>query len=167
MQVFDFRCIVGGLVERHIFNNVVGHRNIETIAEFLDRLNIQFFLLVGGVLALTHFAHAETFHGFRQDYGRLALMLHGGIVSGMNLVRIMATTVQAPDVFVGHSGDHFKQLGVFAEEVLAHVSTIVGLAVLVFTIDHFQHDFAHQAVFVASQQFVPVATPNYLQHIPA
>ncbi len=122
---------------------------------------------MGGVLALTHFAHTKTFYGFRQDYGRLPLVFHGGIVCGMYFVRVVATTVQAPDVFVSHAGNHFQQLGVLAKEVLAHVSTIVGLAVLVFTIDHFQHHFAHQAVFVAGQQFVPVAAPDHLQHVPA
>ena len=53
------------------------------------------------------------------------------VVGRVDLVRVVAATVELPDFFVGEVLDHLLQLGAGAEEVLAHKGTVFGLVVLV------------------------------------
>jgi hypothetical protein len=64
---------------------------------------------------------------------------------------IVAATIQAPDILIGHVGDHFLQLGILAEEVLACISAALGLEVLVFAVDALFHDASEQTFVVRSQ----------------
>ena len=79
----------------------------------------------------------------------------------------MAATVQAPDVLVAHARHGFQQLGVLAEEMLAHELAVVGLVRLVLAIEGLFHDLAQDAFLVVRQQRIPVATPDQLDHVPA
>src|SRR5690606_6746757 len=89
------------------------------------------------------------------------------IKGGIHLVGIMATTIKAPNFLIAHAADHLKQFGVLAKKVFAHISTIIGLIGLVFTIYGFFHDTTQNTFFVASQQRIPVTAPNQLNDIPA
>jgi hypothetical protein len=63
-----------------------------------DRAHL--LLLVGDVLRLARLAHAVALDGLGEDHRRLAGVLHRRGVGGVDLVRIVAAAVQAPDVVV-------------------------------------------------------------------
>ena len=56
---------------------VVGDGNAEARAEHLQLVFVQFFLLVGNVLAFACFTQAVTFDRLRQNDGRRALVFDG------------------------------------------------------------------------------------------
>ena len=94
---------------------------------------------MGDVLALAGLAHAVALDGLGEDQGRLALVLHRGVVGGVDLERIMAAAGERPDLVVGHVGDQRLRLGVLAEEVLADVGAVLRLEVLVLAVDALLH----------------------------
>ena len=51
--------------------------------------------------------------------------------------------------------------------MFARIGTTFSLAVLQFAIDHFIHDFLHQAFAITSKQWVPMATPKDFDDIPS
>ena len=120
-----------------------------------------------GIARLTGFTHAVTFDRLDQQYSGLPFVFLCILVGCVNLVRIMTTAQQAPDIVVRHIGDELQCLGIFAEEMLAHISTVFGFVVLVLAIDGFHHDPLQNTVLVSGQQVIPVRSPNHLDHIPA
>ena len=123
--------------------------------------------LVRGVLALAALAHAEALDRLDQQHGRLALVVVRAVEGRVDLLRVVAAAVQAPDVLVAHLGDHLEQLRVAAEEVLAHEGAVVGLHRLVVAVDDVHHHLAQDAVLVAREQRIPVAAPEQLDDVPA
>ena len=146
---------------------LVRDRDIEPVAERLDGDGAHLLLLMGDVLAFAGFTHAVALDRLGQNHGRLPLMLHRGRVGGVYLVRVVAAAVQAPDVVVGHVGHQLQQLGILAEEVLAHVGAVLRFEGLVFAVHRLFHAFQQQAVLVLRQQRIPVAAPDHLDHVPA
>ncbi|MNB95677.1 hypothetical protein D3C75_428630 [compost metagenome] len=169
LQVLHFRRIRARVVERHLAVGQlrVGHRNVEAVAEVAHRFVVQLLGLVGRVQCLTGAAHAVALDRLGQDHGRHALGVHGLVVGGVHLVRVVATTVQAPDVVVGQTGHHRSGFRVLAEEMLAGIRPAEGLAVLVFAVDGFHHQLFQDAVGVLGQQGIPVTAPQQLDDIPA
>jgi hypothetical protein len=86
---------------------------------------------------------------------------------GCPLWFIVTAAVEAPDVLVGHVGDHLLELWILAEEVLASVGAALGLEVLVLAVDALFHHTAQQAVGVARQQRIPARAPQHLDDVPA
>ena len=122
---------------------------------------------MGAVLPLTGFAHAKTFYRFGQNHRGLAFVVYRSRIGRVYLVRVMAAAIQAPDIVVGHRGDHFFKLRVFTEKVFAHIGAIAGFVVLVFAVDGFHHAPLQQAVGIFGEQRIPVAPPNRFDDIPA
>ena len=122
---------------------------------------------MGDVLALAGLAHAVALDGLRQDHRRLALVLHRRVVGGVHLARVVAAAVERPDLRVAHVRDELLELGVGAEEVLAHVGGVARLEGLVLAVDRLGHAPLEQAVVVGLQQRVPVLAPDHLDHVPA
>ena len=79
----------------------------------------------------------------------------------------MPATTQLPDGVVAHLGYHLGRARVLAEEILAHVGTIIGLERLVVAVQRIHHDLAQGAVLVPCQQRVPVAAPDQFDDVPA
>ena len=119
------------------------------------------------VLRLALLAQAVALDRLGEDHRRLALVLHRRGVGGVDLVRIVAAAVQAPDVLVGHARDHLEQLRILAEEMLAHERAVVRLVVLVLAVDRLLHDAQQAAFLVAREQRIPVRAPDHLDHVPA
>ena len=94
-------------------------------------------------------------------------MFLGDLEGRVDLVRIVAAAGQAPDVVVRHVGNHFQQLRMLAEEVLAHVGAIFRLVVLIFAVDGFHHHALQDAFLVLRQQGVPTRAPDDLDDVPA
>ena len=80
---------------------------------------------------------------------------------------IVATAVQAPDIVVRHVGDQLEELGIFTEEVLAHVRAVVRLERLIFAVDAPFHALQQQAFRISREQRIPVRPPDHLDHVPA
>ena len=66
--------VLGRLSERQPRDLLVGDLNIEAVANLLERLIAQLFLLMRGVQALARLAHPEPLDGLRQDHGGRALV---------------------------------------------------------------------------------------------
>ena len=166
-QVIEFGAVLGGLAERQPRDLLVRDRDVEAVAEGTQVVVGQLLLLVRDHLALARLAHAETFDGLREDDGRLAAVRARRGVGRIDLARIVAAAVEAPDLLVRHVGDHGLELGVLAEEVLARVRTTLGLEVLVLAVDALLHDAAQLAAVVLGEQRVPTRAPKHLDDIPA
>ncbi len=167
LEILDFRAVRRRLVERRIVELFVGNRDVEAVAEVLERLFAHFLLRVGDVLAFAGHAHAVALDGLGQNHGRLAGMFGRGGVGRINLVRVVAAAVQPPDVLVGQVADHLLQFFVFAEEVLAGVGAALGLEVLVLAVHALFHELQQQALLVGGEQRVPVRAPQHFDDVPA
>src|SRR5690606_9878843 len=165
VQVFVFGAAFFRTVEGQVLQLVVTDRDAKGVAEFAQALGIDLLGVVGDVLALAG-AGTVTLDGLGQDYAGLTFMVDGGVVGRIDLVGIMAAAVELPDLLVGHVLDHLGQLRARAEEVLAHIGTVVGLVVLVVAVHGVFHALLQQAVVVAGQQRVPQAAPDDLDHVP-
>ena len=166
-DVLDLGAVVGRAVVGRLGNLVVGHRDLEAVAECLDRLLAHLLLLVRDVLPFPGLAHAVALDGLGEDDGGLTLVLHCRGVRRINLLRVVTAAVEPPDVIIAHVGDHVLQLLILAEEVLAGEGAAAGLEHLVFAVDALFHALAQQARGVARQQRVPVGAPQHLDDVPA
>ena len=86
-QVLDLRAVRRRTVKRRLGNDVVADGNIEALAEFAQLLLVHFFLLMRDVPAFAGFAQAVALHRLGQNHGRLAFVLHRGLVGGINISR--------------------------------------------------------------------------------
>jgi hypothetical protein len=157
----------GRLIEWGGGELIVGDRDIEAVAEGLEGHLAHLFLGVGDVHPLAGHPHPVALDGLGQDHGRLAARFHGRGIGVVDLHRVVAAAVQAPDVLVGHVGDHLGQLRVLAEEVLAGVFASLRLVGLVVAVDALLHAFQQKPLLVAGQERVPVAAPDDLDDVPA
>ena len=123
-------------------------------------VDVELLLLVRDHLALGGLAEAEALDGLGEDHGRRALVLHRRAVGRIHLARIVAAAIQAPDVLVGHVGDHFLELRVLAEEMLARVGAALGLEVLVLAVDALLHHALQQALACRARAADPSANPT-------
>ena len=146
---------------------VVGDGNVPAVAERLDVLVDELLGLVRGVLALAALAHAEALDGLDEQHRRLALVVGGAMERGVDLLRVVAAAVEAPDVLVAHRRHRLEQRRVLAEEVLADEGAVVGLHRLVVAVDGVHHHLAQEAALVAGEERVPVAAPDQLDDVPA
>ena len=159
-HVPDLGAVVGRSVERRVRDLVVRDRDVEPVAERLERILAHLLLLVGDVLAFARFPHSVAFHRLCEDDGRLAGVLGRFGVCRIDLVRVVSAAVQAPDVLVGQVRDHLLELRVFPEEVLSRIGTALGLEVLVLAVDRLLHALAQQSLGVEVQERVPVRAPE-------
>src|SRR3984893_1333393 len=166
-QVLHLGTVVGEREERDLLELLVRHRNGETIAEFAQRLEPHLLLLVGDVLAFAGLTHAVALDGLGENHSRLAGMLHGCCIGGVDLDRVVTAATKHPDIVVAQILHERSSLRVLAEELLAHIGTVLGLEVLIFTVDAFFHALAQQARFVFGEQRIPAGAPTHLDDIPA
>src|SRR3546814_11444105 len=101
-DLLDFRRIIGRLVERRLGDLVVRDGNAETVAECAQRVLTHFLLLMRDVLAFASLTHAIALDGLGKDHRRRTLMLDRRRVGRVDLVLILATAIQPPNVFLGH-----------------------------------------------------------------
>src|SRR6202042_1859815 len=74
-QVFLLRAARRQLEERHFGEFVVGERNLEAVAERLQRVVADLLRLVGDHLTFAGLAHAVALDGLGENDGRLALVV--------------------------------------------------------------------------------------------
>jgi hypothetical protein len=167
LQVAHLLAVGRRLAEREAGDLLVGDRDIEAVANRLEILLAQLLLLVRDVQPFRRLAEPESLHGLREDDGGCALVGHRGCVRGVDLLRIVAAAVQAPDLLIGHVGDHLLELGVLAEEMLARVRAALGFEVLILPIDALFHQTLEQSLLIVREQGIPARSPQHLDHVPA
>ncbi|MCY1339441.1 hypothetical protein D9M69_253240 [compost metagenome] len=153
LQVLVFRAVQVQAAVRQAFQLVVAHRDVEAVAEQPEAFDIHLLHVVRDVLRLAG-AGAIALHRLGQDHGGLALVVHRPVVGRIDLVRVVAATVELPDFLVGEVLDHLLEFGA-VEEMLADEGAVVGLVVLVFAVDHLVHAPLQQAGGVLGEQRVP------------
>ena len=166
-QVGHLRRVLGRAVEGLLGDLLVGELQPEAVPEGVERLVGHLLLLVGDVLALAGRAHPVALDRLGQDHGRAALGAHRLGVGRVDLRRVVAAAVEAPDVGVRPVLDALGQLGVGAEEVVAHVLAVARLEGLVLAVDALVHAALEEPVVVGLEQRVPLVAPDHLEHVPA
>src|SRR5699024_5302345 len=89
------------------------------------------------------------------------------LVRGIDFLVVVATAFQTPDFLVRHICDEFLGGRGASEEVLANETTVFSLICLVVTIWGLVHNTNEFTRVIGFQQWVPFATPQYLDDIPA
>src|SRR5699024_11135878 len=171
LQVFDFRGVLSRMVVRHrvlvFFDFFIGDRNTVTITEEFDLVDRQFLHLVGRVATFEGSAQAVALNGVRQNDSWFALVFSRSLVRGIDFLVVVATAFQTPDFLVRHICDEFLGGRGASEEVLANETTVFSLICLVGTIWGLVHNTNEVTRLIGCQQWVPFATPQYLDDIPA
>ncbi len=142
-------------------------RNLEASAERAQIVRRHALALMGHVARFSARSEAVTLDRLGQDHGGLPAVSARGGIRCVDLSRVMATGLQRPDLFVRHARDEVGESRVFAEEMLANVRSIARPHRLVFAVEAGGHALLQLAVRVATQQFVPFAAPDQLDHVPA
>ena len=146
---------------------LVGQPEPEPVADREPRLLVHRLLLVRDVPPLAGDAHAVALDRLREDHRRLAAVAGGGVVGGIDLLRVVAAAAEGPDLLVAPVRDHRLRLGVAPEEVLADVGAVVRLEGLVLAVDALLHQLVEDPVLVGLEQRIPARAPDHLDHVPA
>src|SRR5690554_2297582 len=168
LHIDQFRAVRRRTVIRHVFQFFVLQRNTEAVTEGFQGVDVQLLQRVCRVLGFTCCTKTIALDGVGQNHGGLAVrVVYRLVVGRVNLVRVVATTVQLLDIFVRKVFRQLGQLRMFAEELLAGIGRALERQVLQFAIAQLVHGPLHHAVFVFLEQRIPHAAPDHLDHIPA
>ena len=172
-QVGEHVAVLAGVVEGRrtvagvgVVDLLVGDRQLEPVAELLERVRVELLHLVGGVLALEGL-DGPALHGVGQDHRRLADVVGGRLERGVHLAVVVTTAGEPLDLLVAEVLDHLAQPVVDAEEVLADVGARLDRVGLELAVGRAVHLVDEHAVDVLGEQGVPLATPDDLDHVPA
>src|SRR6202030_4878379 len=99
-QILNLDAVFRRAIEWNFDAVLIVKRNAEARTKNLQLLFIQFFLLVGNVLAFAGFAQTVSLNRARKDDGRSALELDRGFVSRVNLAWIVPAETQTAQRFV-------------------------------------------------------------------
>src|SRR5690554_5002684 len=168
LHVHQFRAVWRRAVVRHVSRLFVFQRHTEAVPEGFQGIDIQLLQGVSGILGFTRRTKTLALDSVGQNHSGFAIGLVGGLViGGVHLVRVVAATVELLDVFVLQVFRQLGQFRVLAEEFLAGKGRALEGQVLQFAIADLIHGPLHHAVFVFSEERVPVTTPYNLDHIPS
>src|SRR5690554_1669251 len=168
LHIDQFRAVRRRTVIRHVFQFFVLQRNTEAVTEGFQGVDVQLLQRVCRVLGFTRCTKTIALDGVGQNHGGLAVrVVYRLVVGRVNLVRVVATTVQLLDISVRKVFRQLGQLRMFAEELLAGIGGTLERQVLQFAIAQLVHGPLHHAVFVFLEQRIPHAAPDHLDNIPA
>jgi len=122
---------------------------------------------VRDIAAFAGFAQPVALDGLGQDHHRLAFMIHGGFIGGIDLARIMPPAQQLVNLLIGQVVDQLQQLRVLAEKVPPRVAARLDRKLLVIAVHRLFHPLEQQTRLVRRQQLVPVRAPDDLDDLPA
>ncbi len=145
-------------------------RQAEQVAHRLELVHRQLLHLVVGVLRREALAEGVSLDRLRQDHGRRALVLDGGLVRGVDLARLVTTAGEVEaveDLVVAQQLRHLGQRRVLAEEVLADVGGAAGLVRLDLRVRYLAQPAYQRARGVELEQLVPGGAPQRLDDVPA
>ncbi len=150
-----------------LLNLLIGHRHIETITDVTYTVHVHFLHLVGDVFTFSGVAHAVTFDGMGQDNCCFAFGFLRFLECSVDFLRIVATTVQCPDLIVRPVGNQRGSFRVFTEEVLTNVRAVFGFEGLIVAVNGFVHQLDQFTAGVFTQQLIPTTAPHHLDYVPA
>ena len=93
-KIFHLRTVSGRTIKRHVGNDIVADRDVETPTELAEFLLVHFFLLMRNVFAFARFTEAVTLDRLGQDHRRLALVFHRGFVGRIHLAHVVTAAQQ-------------------------------------------------------------------------
>ena len=96
----------------------------------------------------------------RQDHGRRAPVLDGGLVGRVDLVGVVTAQSHAPEIVVRHVRHQALQPLIDAPEVLPDVGAAGHGVLLVLPIHHLAHAADQEAVVILGEQGVPLGAPR-------
>ena len=123
-----------------------------------------------GVLRREALAEGVALDRLGQDHGRRALVLHGRLVGGVHLARLVATAREVEtleDLVVAQQLRHLDERRVVAEEVLADVGRVARLVRLDLRVGYLAQAAYERAGGVELEQLVPGRAPQRLDDVPA
>ena len=167
LHIFDFCAVVGRTIERSIVQFVVGYGNAEARTEHLQLVFVQFFLLVGDVLAFARFAEAVAFDGLGKNDRGLSGVVDRGAECGVNFDGIVAAETHARELIVGKMLDHLQQARIGAEEVLAEIGSAFDEIFLILSVADFAQPPHQYSVAVVLDEAIPVGAPDAFDDIPS
>src|SRR5207302_10181622 len=91
-QIFGLPALRRGTEKRCFGDDFIADRNAETRAELAQLFFVQLLLLMRHVAAFSGFTQSVAFDRFGKYHGRLAGMLYGCLVSGINFPAVVAST---------------------------------------------------------------------------
>ena len=156
-----------GSIERRTDYLGIRERDVEAVAELHQLALVQLLLLVCDVAPLARLTQPVALDRARQNHRRRALVRDRRRIRGVHLDRIVAAQPQPPELIVAQVFHQRPQARVDAPEVLPDVGAARHGVLLVLAINHLAHPPHQQALIVARQQAVPLATPQHLDHVPA
>ena len=152
---------------RQVFNLLIGHRNVETVADITHAVHVHFLNLVSDVFTFSSVTHAVTFDGMGQDYSCSAFGFLRFFQCSVDFLRIVTTTVQSPNLLVSPVSNQGCGFRVFTEEVLTYVCAIFGFKGLVVAVHGFVHQLDQFTAGVFTQQLIPTTAPHDFDNVPA
>ncbi len=152
---------------RRVLQLGVGDRQLEAVAEDLELGLAELLRLVGDVARLDARAEGPALDGLRQDHRRRADVLRRRLVGGVDLAVVVAATAELEDVVVAQVLDDPAEPRVGPEEVVPDVVAARDRVLLELPVEGLVHLLDEDAVDVAGQELVPLATPHDLDHVPA
>ncbi len=141
--------------------------NPKPVAEREQGVVLEFLGLVCGHLALRGGAHAVPLLGLRENDSRTAFVIHGRVICGIDLDRIVAAALQPVDVLVRHVRNDLLQFRILAEKRFAVEASVGGGVFLEFAVHGLMQPLEDHVVAVAREQRIPVRTPHDLDDVPA
>ena len=124
---------------RQFFYLLIGHWNVETVADITHAVHVHFLNLVSDVFTFCGITHAVTFDGVGQDHSRFTFGFTRFFQCSVNFLRIVTTAVQSPDLLVS----------------------------LVVAVNGFVHQLDQFTAGVFTQQLIPTTAPHHFDHVPA
>ena len=100
LQMTHLRAVLSWFQQRDGVDLVVGDRQVEALSEGVERVGAHLLGLVRAHLALARLAHAVALDRLGQNDGGLPAVCHRCGVGGVDLVHVVATATQAPDLVV-------------------------------------------------------------------
>ena len=103
---------------------------------------------MGSVATLEALTQAVALDGLGNDYRRLPLMAGCGLICGVDLVVVVTSALERPDLVVTHVGNQLCGPWVACEEVLANKSSVFSLVGLVVAIGSLVHQIYKSSVVI-------------------
>ncbi|AIW88360.1 hypothetical protein bwei_5856 [Bacillus mycoides] len=149
-----------------LFDVSVRNWNVESVSDVSNTVHVHLLNLVSDVLTFSSVTHTVTLDSVSQDNSSLTLSFLSLLESSVDLLWVVTTSVQSPDLFVSPVSNQSSSFWVLTEEVFSNVSTVLRLESLVVTVNSFVHQLDQLTRSVLSQQFVPTRTPHNLDNVP-
>ena len=165
-QVGELRRRLLRAIKIRSLRGLPGQRNAQAPGKIDPFLRTQIFLLVHRIPALGAGPHAIALHGFRENHHGLTHGAHGFRVGGVELLHILAATLDGGDLFVRKGVHEGFQRRSLLHPVLPLEGAGGNGVHLVVPIEGLFHALGQMPRRVPGQQRIPPGAPNHLDDVP-